>query len=113
MRLDQGDLVLVPFPYSDLTSKKQRPALVLSNAAFNEGRDVIVCAITSNLQNTPYSVLIDQKDLATGRLAATSRVKASKVATLERSLIRRRIGTLNPAATTQVLKELRALLPGL
>ncbi len=107
----QGDLVLVPFPFTDLSSTKTRPALVLSDGAFHAGRDLIVCAVTSNLHNSDHSVLVEQKDLAEGTLPATSRVKASTVATLDRTIIRRRVGRVDPAVVRQTLKELRALLP--
>ncbi|MCD9024640.1 type II toxin-antitoxin system PemK/MazF family toxin [Cohnella silvisoli] len=46
----QGDIVLIPFPYSDLPTTKQRPVLVLSNSTYNKSQsDLVVAAITSNL----------------------------------------------------------------
>lgn len=109
--LAQGDLVLVPFPFTDLSSKKTRPALVLSAGPFHGGRDVIVCAVTSNLHNSDHSVLVEQKDMVDGTLRATSRIKASKVATLDRSIVRRRVGRVDGGVVRQTLKELRALTP--
>jgi mRNA interferase MazF len=112
MRLEPGDVVLVPFPFTDLTAAKTRPALVLSSGAYNaKGRDVIVCGITSNLANTAHSVLVESSDLASGRLPVTSRVKVDKVATLQQAIVRKRVGTVKPALLGQVLKEFRALFP--
>jgi mRNA interferase MazF len=50
---NQGEILLIPVPFSDLSSVKKRPVLVLSNSAHNSAsRDIIVIAITSNLINT-------------------------------------------------------------
>lgn len=112
MKLDAGDLVLVPFPFSDLSSAKTRPALVLSQRAYNaEGRDVVVCGVTSNLANAAHSVLIQPSDMASGKLLVTSRAKVDKVATLQQSIVRRKVGEVKPAVLQQVLKEFFALFP--
>ncbi len=53
----QRDIALVPFPFSDLSARKVRPVLVLSNDQYNQqSLDVLVCALTTNLAPTPYSV---------------------------------------------------------
>ena len=112
MKLEPGDLVLVPFPFTDLTSSKTRPALVLSSASYHAaGADVICCAVTSNLSNAAHSVLVEQADMARGKLVATSRVKVDKVAALQRTLARRKVGSLKPKVLAQVLKEFRSLFP--
>ena len=50
MMYKQGDILLIPFPFTDLSSTKQRPVLVLSNTKYNESnQDIVVAAITSNL----------------------------------------------------------------
>ncbi len=49
-RYDCGDVVLLPFPFTDLTTSKQRPAVIVSSTWFNQNRkDVIVLAITSQI----------------------------------------------------------------
>lgn len=58
----QGDIVLVPVPFSDLTNQKQRPLLVISNDDYNKvTEDVVVLAITSNLKELDYAVKLNQK----------------------------------------------------
>jgi mRNA interferase MazF len=48
---NQGDILLIPIPFSDLTSSRKRPVLVLSNSKYNKGtKDILVAAITSNLR---------------------------------------------------------------
>ncbi|MGB0653333.1 MAG: type II toxin-antitoxin system PemK/MazF family toxin [Thermoplasmatota archaeon] len=108
--LAPGDLVLVPFPYTDLSATKTRPALVLSPRHLNQGPDVVVCAMTSNLANADASVLLEPGDLASGRLPRASRAKVTKLATLQQSMVRRRFGRLKPAPMDQVRKELRVAL---
>jgi mRNA interferase MazF len=107
-----GDLLLVPFPFSNLKATKTRPVVVLSSTAYNAASsDLLVAAMTSNLDNTPYSVLVTGRDVADGVLAADSRVKVNKIATLDKGLVRKRIARLRPAVLGQVYKELLALLP--
>jgi mRNA interferase MazF len=53
----QGDILLISVPFTDLTSSKKRPVLVLSNDEFNyKSEAIIVAAITSNVNDNPYSV---------------------------------------------------------
>src|SRR5438128_11995836 len=101
--LEQGDGVLVRFPFSDLSSAKQRPALVLSKATYNgASEDVILCAMTSNLANAAHSVYVDAPDLAQGRLAAPSRIKVDKLFTAERSIVQKVVARVKPALVAQV-----------
>lgn len=112
MNLDSGDLVLVPFPFADLSSSKTRPALVMSTTAYNERNpDVILCSVTANLADAAHTVLIEPGDMASGRLAAPSRVRVDKVATLEKTLVRRRVGQVKSSVFSQVLKEFFRLFP--
>lgn len=105
-----GDVVIVPFPYTDLTSTKQRPAVVLSVATFNASSpDVVLCGMTSNLADAAYSVLVGKEDLEDGRLMAPSRVKASKIVTIAQTVIRKRVGRLNAATMARVMREFESL----
>lgn len=100
----QRELVLLPFPFSHLTSAKIRPALVLSTDAYNTAcDDVIVCALTTNLSRTDYSVLIQQTDLETGVLKVSSRVRVDALIQIEQSRILTSIGRLKPSTFEQVV----------
>jgi len=111
MTYDAGDIVLLPFPFTDLSTAKRRPVLVLSRASFNtQSPDFVVCAITSNLSNTANSVLIDGKDMARGRLPTTSRIKVAKLATLSQSLVLKAVGRITPVVLQRVRKELLTIL---
>jgi len=91
----KGRIVLIPFPFTDLTAVKLRPALVL-----HEGNhDVIVAFISSRIpdRQDPWIVLIGPDDpdyLSTGLKCASS-IRVDKLATIEKSLIVGEIGELS------------------
>ena len=61
---DQGEIVLLPVPFTDLTSSRRRPAIVISSDQYNRAtQDIVVVAMTSNLTSTPYSFVISSADL--------------------------------------------------
>ncbi|MDQ0157825.1 type II toxin-antitoxin system PemK/MazF family toxin [Robertmurraya andreesenii] len=91
----QGDIVLIPIPFSDLTNRKQRPILIISNDNYNRmTEDIVVVAITSHLTDLDYSVIIESKDLNESELKVTSAVRADKVYTLSKSIIKKSLGML-------------------
>ncbi|MBI2044601.1 type II toxin-antitoxin system PemK/MazF family toxin [Candidatus Pacearchaeota archaeon] len=56
----QGEIVVVPFPFSDLSSVKQRPVVILSKIQdIERSEDIVTCGITSNLKDASHSVLIE------------------------------------------------------
>ncbi|PIN85194.1 MAG: hypothetical protein COV47_03445 [Candidatus Diapherotrites archaeon CG11_big_fil_rev_8_21_14_0_20_37_9] len=58
MTYNQADIILLPFPYSDLSSSKKRPALVISNNKFNSfSNDFICCLITTNPQKRQFKCI--------------------------------------------------------
>lgn len=84
----QREIVLLPFPYSDLSASKKRPALIISNNSYNEKyRDVIVCVITSKLFKDDYSIEINNLDLDYGILPEESVVKIHKIFSIDKSKI--------------------------
>ncbi len=107
----QGDIVLIPFPYSDLSTTKQRPVLVLSNTDYNKVQsDLIVAAITSNLISKTYTIQITADDLDEGQLRTTSIVRADKIYTLSNQIVIKKFGHLKPLIFSEVKKQLMLLL---
>jgi mRNA interferase MazF len=91
MPFDFGDVVLVPFPFTSQTVSKKRPAVVISNRAYNSARpDLIGMAITSQLR--PSGGL---GETWVGAWQAAGLLKSSVFATFERELVVRRLGTLD------------------
>ena len=108
---EQGEVIIVPFPFSDLSSVKQRPVLILSKNSDNENSsDIITCGITSNLRNIKYSVLISNKDLENGEIPTESRIKVDKLFTLDKSIIKKRVAKLNIKVFNAVKEEFFKLI---
>ena len=104
----QGDVALVPFPFTDLTATKQRPALVISSDALNaRGSDIVLLAITSQIPATlqSHEFLIPAADQRACGLPKSSLIKLAKVITLHQSLVVKRLGSLPPAALVRVLSQ--------
>lgn len=102
-----GDVLLARFPFTDLSSDKRRPVVVLS--INNTGDDLIVCAITSRPQhNGPYDIPIAPGS-GTG-LKVPSRIQFDKIATLAKSVITGRLGALPEAFMAQHKPLLLTLL---
>lgn len=88
MQYSQGEIILVPFPYSDLSAIKKRPVLILSNDLFNSSKqDLIVAAITSKSFRDNYSCEITDEDLEIGFMPEKSVIKLSKLFTINKNMI--------------------------
>ena len=91
---DQGEILLIPVSFSNLSSVKKRPVLVLSNNAHNSSsKDIIVVAITSNLAQR--GIEIENDSLLNGSLPKRSVIKVDKVYTLEAAIALKKIGRIN------------------
>ena len=107
---EQGNIVFVPVPFTDLSGKKKRPVLIVSKNRCNRTtKDFICCGITSNVKDTDYSVFIDTQNLSFGFLTQPSRIKIDKIFTLEQSLIIKVIGKINSTTMKKVKDELLKL----
>jgi mRNA interferase MazF len=96
MNYSQGSILLVPFPFTDLSTSKKRPVLVLSKTNDNKiTDDLVTCAITSKQKTTPYSLKINQNNLSEGTLPIESTILISKIFTIEKSLIIKELGKLD------------------
>lgn len=95
----KGDVVVIPFPFSDLSGSKKRPALVLADLP---GNDIILCQITSQQTKDAFSIQIDINDFANGSLPITSNIRPTRIFTADKSIIVRKAGTLKVAVTTKV-----------
>jgi mRNA-degrading endonuclease toxin of MazEF toxin-antitoxin module len=88
MTVKQREICLLPIPFSDLTSTKRRPVLVISNNDYNfKKEDILVMAITSNIQDLPTSILIQQSDMESGILKSDSQIRIDKIYSINKGLI--------------------------
>ncbi len=102
-------VVLVQFPFSDLSATKLRPAVVL--AAAGRG-DWVLCQVTSNSYADTAAVPIDDVDFAVGSLQRASFARPGKLFTANESLIVAEAGRLRPEKHQQILAAVVALLQG-
>ncbi len=95
-----------PFPFSDLSNIKQRPVLILSKNTDNEkAEDVITCGTTSNIKDSRYSVLIENKNLIEGRIPKSSRIKVDKLFTISQDIVKKKVGCISKETFEKVKSE--------
>lgn len=105
--LTVGQVVLVPFPFSDLSNAKMRPAVVLAEA----GReDWILCQVPSNPYGDDRAIQLTDKDFKSGSLRLTSYARPGKLFTANQSLIAENIGILENTATNKLIEGVITLL---
>ena len=80
----KGDVVVVPFPFSDFTQSKRRPAVVITVLS---GEDLILCQITSQVIKDKYAVSISDEDFETGGLKQPSNVRPNRIFTTDSPLV--------------------------
>jgi mRNA interferase MazF len=108
--IEQRSIILVPFPFSDLTSAKKRPALVISNTEFNKrNEDVICCLITSN-PAAKDAIKIANKDIESGFLEFDSKIKPYRLFTVSKSIVYKVLCRLNKKKSQLVIDEIRKLI---
>jgi len=99
----KGDVVVLPFPFSDLTSSKRRPALVVAIASVD---DVILAQITSSSFSDSYAVELADKDFSNGGLSVMSNIRPNKLFTAEVSIIAYKVGNVK----SQKMKDVAAII---
>ena len=111
MKVNQKDLVLISFPFSDLKERKVRPALVISNNNFNSSsEDCLMVPLTGVIKDVPYSVLVSQKDLNSGKLIKDSRIRVDKIFSVEKNQVFKKIAIINDSTFKKVKKEFSSLV---
>jgi mRNA interferase MazF len=106
-RFVSGEVVVVPFPFTDLQSAKVRPALIL--ASLNRG-DIILCQITSQIGSHPSAIQIVPFDFESGSLSRTSFVLPRRIVTANESCVRRAVGRLKAAKLSEVREAVCAVI---
>jgi len=102
-----GTVVLVPFPFSDLSQAKLRPAVVLADV----GRDDwILCQITSTPYGDPHALALANDDFATGALRVVSYARPGKLFTAHQRLMVNRVGQLKPQRVQDIIDAIAHIL---
>jgi mRNA-degrading endonuclease toxin of MazEF toxin-antitoxin module len=102
-RFIKGDVVVTPFPFSDLTANKKRPALVVANL---KGDDIVICLITSQNAKDEYAITLSNDDFASGSLKKDSNIRPNRVFTADAGIILYRIGTLEKKKSDEVTAKI-------
>lgn len=98
----KGDVVVVPFPFSDLTQAKRRPALVISKL---EGDDLILCQITSQSIKDNYAVSLDDENFETGGLKQPSNIRPNRIFTADSNIVLYKVGNLKIEKLNEVIEK--------
>jgi mRNA interferase MazF len=109
--IEQRDLLLVPFPFSDQSGRKVRPVIVISNNSFNSNsEDIIVIGVTSNVKKERYSLNLKSSDLEEGNLFTECTIKVENILRLEKELIIKKIGKIKEEKLKEIFKILNKII---
>src|SRR3989344_7445516 len=104
MVYEQGDIVLIPFPYSDLSANEQRPALIISNYIINKTEDRICCLVTKNSRKEDLH--IKKEDFKSGALPFKSFVRSHRIFTIHHGIVKKKLCTINDGFHNKTIAKL-------
>ena len=112
--LEQGDILLIPIPFTDLSSQKRRPVIVISNGIYNQKTaDIVVVAMTSNPTPADYSFTISSSDLDKGTLNRPGKVRVDRIYTLSQSIVVKTFGRVNETTLARIRQTRQELTKSL
>lgn len=101
-RFVKGDVVVIPFPFTDLSSSKKRPAVVLADI---KGNDYFMLQVTSQNVKDSYAIPLSDMDFLSGSHQRDSNIRPNKIFTLDGSLVLYKIGHLTKAKTEECVQK--------
>jgi mRNA-degrading endonuclease toxin of MazEF toxin-antitoxin module len=101
-----GEIVIIPFPQTDLAAGKRRPALVVAELA---GEDLILCQITSRARSDGFSIPLDSADFEHGQLRQLSYIRPQRLFTVDARVILYSAGKVRTSKLAEVLAKLRGI----
>ena len=105
--LVKGDVVIIEFPFSNLIQVKRRPSLIIK---VPKGDDVIVCQITGKSYEKSVEIPIKKEDFHKGNLKVESYIRLNKIFSIEKSLIKYKIGSLKQEKFNEVINKICSFL---
>ena len=103
----KGDVVIIPFPFTDLSDNKKRPAFVVADLP---GDDIVVCQITSKSKSDPLSLPIGANDFLSGGLPVDSFIRPNKIFTADKNIILSVAGHLSETKIRDAINSLITIL---
>ncbi|MBF9253857.1 type II toxin-antitoxin system PemK/MazF family toxin [Pontibacter sp. 172403-2] len=110
LNYQQGDIVWVPFPFTDLSRTKVRPALIISNHMVNKTGDYLLMMITHVNKGDSLSLELNEGDFDGPPLPYKSYLRLHKIFILNRSLIERKVTASHQGAIEHVVFSITRLL---
>ena len=101
-----GDVVLAPFPFTDLSQVKIRPAVIVADVGMH---DWILCEVTSSTRRRNRSIVIEPDDMADGRLRFRSWARPDRLATLNDRVFEGTLGRLTDSKSSEIVEAVRGL----
>ena len=105
----KGDVVVMPFPYSDLSATKKRPALVVASL---DGDDVVLCQITSQSISDSYGVSLQATDFKEGGLKHSSNIRPNRLFTADGRTVSYRAGRIKDVKVQEVIQKIIRIIAG-
>ena len=99
----KGDVVVVPFPFSDLTDAKRRPALVIADF---QGDDYLLVQITSKTIKDESAVPLSDDDFSKGGLKKESNIRPNRIFTADSKIILYKAGTIKNEKLDEVINKI-------
>jgi mRNA interferase MazF len=106
-RFVKGDVVVVPFPFSDLSGSKRRPALVLTDLRDD---DLLICQITTRPRDDIFAQPLVSEDFVSGSLLTDSYVRPLRVFTIDKHIVSSKIGQITPERMNKVIDAIIYIL---
>ena len=103
----KGEIVVISFPFSDFSSSKKRPALVVTSL---KGNDLILCQISSQESRDEYSIKLSQSDFKSGNLKNESNIRPNKLLTADKSIILYKMGTITKTKLEESIEKICKIL---
>ncbi len=111
MKHKKGDIVIIGFPFSDLSITKKRPALIISNDTVNKTGDYLMVQITSKIRNDNLTLRINKADFVNHKeLPLQSCIRLHKIFLLNESLIISKNTAVNPGFLNSVISKITELI---
>ncbi len=110
MNYKKWDIILIKFPFTNLTNYKIRPALIISNENFNKFKNIIVIWIYWKKSNDKYSIPINQEDLESWKMLKKSYFRFQNIFSLEKILIERKVWNINEKTLQKINEKLNYFL---
>ena len=107
--MNQQEIIWAKIPFSNFEEIKIRPAIIISNNKYNnESHDLLICALTSNLDQK--GILVDKKNLSSGNLPTASVIRADKILLINKELVNGAFARINDDTFDQLISKINELI---